>query len=123
MSISVLIFGWSVEKEVRFFMNNVDFDYAALRERFQHVARADDAHHDAHVADRPAYPAQAAGQGFSHYGARIAAALEAVHAQGTARITRRRQTARSGIAECDHLCAQDEHNARPFGAQQVGQGR
>ena len=109
-----------VEKEVRFFVSDLDFDSAAVRERFQHVVLADDAHRDAHLSDRPAYPAQAAGRGFSHYGARIAAALEAVHAQGSARISRRKQTAHAGIRECDHFCAQDERNAAPLGAQQLG---
>ena len=59
-------------------MSNVDFDYEALREGFRHVVHADNEHQHAHAADRPVYPSQAAGQGFSHYGARIAAALEAV---------------------------------------------
>lgn len=101
-------------------MSDVDFDYAALREGFRHVVQADDAHQHAHATDRPVYPAHAAGQGFSHYGARIAAALEAVHSQGSARIQRRQQTAQSGITECDNFCVRDDHNAASFGAQQVG---
>lgn len=104
-------------------MSNVDFDYEALREGFRHVVHADNEHQHAHAADRPFYPSQAAGQGFSHYGARIAAALEAVHAQGSARIYRRQQTAQSGIVECDNFCDRDDHNAAPFSAQQVGRVR
>lgn len=46
-------------------MSDVDFDYAALREGFRHVVQADDAHQHAHAADRPVYPAHAAGQGLA----------------------------------------------------------
>ncbi|QPK79600.1 hypothetical protein G7Y31_02500 [Corynebacterium lizhenjunii] len=78
---------------------------------------------DGHQAQRPAFPAQAAGKGFAGHAQRLQAAFERVHSRGSQRFVHARDTAQAAIAQLDAVAQGDEFSAQTLaGGDHIGGG-